>query len=178
MTSTATGHVEARFYGAPQTSLASEVNGREHEFPLLARSLVGAKPALSPTIEWLTEDDAGGLRAERNECQILRATCKYGFGANLGVRYQYEQEALTEFLGDVEKILWDGVPHYDDSRGYPLRMCGGVRHFLGRDPIDGDKITLLILRDLIRRDDDDGGEWIAEFSLIARSAKGVVQSGA
>jgi hypothetical protein len=45
-------------------------------------------------------------------------------------------------------------------------MCGGVRHFLGRDLKPGDHIALRPLRDLVLRDNGDGTrEWLSEYTL-------------
>jgi hypothetical protein len=97
------------------------------------------------------------------------------------------EDALVRALGEVESILWHGVPGYHSGSGVaPRATCGGVLHYLGRDPVPEDKLSLYVIRDLQYRqyakpDTSTGGpremtdtcEFLAEFSLQVKPGAAV-----
>lgn len=171
-------------------TFAELVAGREQEFPLLARALAASVPAKSCKIEWI---GAGGV-VQENYTSILRypyqQSAEQG-SASRGEDTRPPAESLTEFLRGVEVTLWDGMPTIESGKWYRT-TCGGVRHFLGRDPQGDDSIILRPLREPFMWtwthdfvDDETGAvvgydsdrpahwvekeqplyEWLAEFSL-------------
>ena len=154
------------------------LKGREHEFPILAKALVGAEPANSTSIEWQDGyTDDGCLLIRKNYAQILREPFQAFDGTEVA-RRDFDHRAaadkraamaLDKFLNQVEDVLVHGRASRTESGA---ATCGGVRFFLQRDAVSGDKLTLRILRDLTwltnrqpRDADRREDEWLAEFSL-------------
>lgn len=148
------------------------IEGREHEYPLLARAIDNLQPAQNVKIEW-----PGGWNYQQivrwpfgiTDRELVRHGIPEGALNEHPALVAHKDEFLTKVLESIERILWDGVR--DLPRTF-TRTCGGARELLGRDPIDTDRIALRPLRDLEFRtwEKDNGtvvGEWIAEFSLEA-----------
>lgn len=156
---------------------AAAVAGREEEFPLLARAVAAMRTADSPWVAWVlggsSVDDP--TTSTFNFCQIVRAPF---YSPEAGG--QDREGALTDLLGVVEHILWDGKRTERPPTFSPyllIRTCGGVREFLGRDPDEHDFISLMPLRDLTvlfdrgREGEPKCDEWLAEFSLRVRARR-------
>lgn len=133
--------------------------------PLLSRAAANQRPATTCKIEWLGED----AQPEVNYLEIFRRIFKND-GTERGKWF-----ALERILDDIERALWVGVPRYNPSDAQQIARCGGVRHYLGRDPLETDEIALRVLLDctLLLRDDNEGGEFLAEVSLEVKSARPV-----
>lgn len=119
------------------------------EFPLLEQSLVDARPAYSPKIEWLTDELVDG-KVKRavlhNYLQIFRADSK------------------REILKKIESALGrDTPPTLDYAAPAPYAEMGGIAHFnreLHRG--HGNPGQLRVLRDLFYREDIG---WFVEVSV-------------
>jgi hypothetical protein len=139
----------------------------DRRYPLLLEAAKNARPAISFKVEWLV--DTPSRESWVNYTQILRTSF------TVGPDDDYDREryyALERHLAEVEQTLWDGVPAYEVGDSCPRTGCGGVRHFLGREPLNGDRVALRIMRDLALYKDRDIGssftrmhEYISEFSL-------------
>jgi hypothetical protein len=142
-------------------------NVGDYRYPLLRAALRDARPAISFKVEWLV--DTPSRDPWVNYTQIVRTPFSVGPGDDYDREKYY---ALEQHLGEVERVLWDGVPDYTATEATPRSSCGGVRHYLGRDPHAGDRVALRVLRDVaLYKNRDDGSssvrthEYISEFSL-------------
>jgi hypothetical protein len=159
-------------------TFAGLVQGREVEFPTLARAARNTQPAHDVVIEWLV-DGPNGPERWRNFTQIVR--WPYKGATEQGARSRGSDEnshkAVVAFLRCVDETLRDGRPHRETT-GMPIAWCGGYRHYLGRELTDSDILVLRPLRepflwthDWKFRDREwvelytPEYEWLAEFSL-------------
>lgn len=189
---TSQGEPPSRPRQIEEVGLSASVDGRESEFPLLARSLKNATPAYNTKVEWLVRTNKNPA-TWFNWTQIVRtpfgvtnagmASNMYG-GGNLWE--DTKAKMLQKHLGDIETTIRDGrlfrrIDYYFDEESgewYPVetRGMGGVKFFLRREPIEKDYISLRILRDCFFWDegtpDFDGrqAEFISEISLQVQPA--------
>jgi len=145
---------------------------------VLSRAAANTQPMCAGQHEWIVDV---GEEPLTNFTSIVR----YPYRAQLGLSgYDAEAEkALTKLLETVELVLTHGVPA-SRKDGSPYFSCGGYRHYLGRDLVDSDELTLLVYRHPFLRCSDHNvatGEyydlgaydWLAEFSLMVRGAVSV-----
>lgn len=151
----------------------------DERFPLLQRAVRETGPLATYTVEWIGDwslrgDNEDGLW--RNYGQIVRTpfTPRDDTDRDLWL-------ALDRHLQTVENTLWDGVPSYTTNcgNGHPLGTCGGVRHYLGREPVETDEIILRIMQDcvlLAYRSESKTRpvhEFLSEFSLQVSPARAI-----
>jgi hypothetical protein len=112
--------------------------------PLLQFAAADQRPATSYHIEWLAPSPTAPRVFGRREnfCQIFRTTFKDG-GSERNMWL-----ALERHLDTIEQTLWDGIPSYGMDV-HPIGMCGGVLHYLGREPTSADTIRLRPLQDCV-----------------------------
>jgi hypothetical protein len=125
--------------------------------PLLQYATQDQRPANSTTIEWLTDVYT---EPQKNHTQIVRTPFLGG--------ERDKWAALERHLKTVEDILWFGKPSRSFDGSYPLVTCGGVLHYLRREPLYADVIRLRPLQDLVLlydRGPDGKHEFLSEFSL-------------
>lgn len=163
-------------------AFAELVQGREKEFPTLARAAQNSRPANDVRIEWtLNKFDGGkiGWGIWHNYQQIFRypycGPVRQGSDSQGG--HTSPDTARTEFLHSVEQVLIHGQPFRAlEGTGMPYTCCGGYRHFLGRDLSPADTLSLRPLREPFlwtHEWDYELGvpletpkyEWLAEVSL-------------
>ena len=168
-------------------TFAELVEGREEEFPTLAAAVQCVVPATSVRIEWLV-DGPTGTETWHNYQQIWRYpyACPVAQGSvgvgGVSTLEEAHGESLTKFLASIEQTLVYGSPGYSHADyALPLATCGGTRHYLGRDIVIGDHISLRPLQEpfLWTHDwdyvegamvalDNPHYEWLCETSLEVR----------
>lgn len=170
-------------------TFAQLVEGREDEFPILARAVRETMPAHDVRIEWLVETLTAGTwpptegivsRFHRARWFNYQQIFRYPYhgptpqGSEMTGGHDSVANARTAFLARVEQTLIYGVPHRDLYA--PITACGGYKHFLGREINDADVLKLRPLREpfLWTHEwdyeigvplDTPKYEWLAEVSL-------------
>lgn len=165
------------------------IQGREEEFPVLARAAANTVPATNVEIEWITAQTESSIWTRKNQCQIIRFPYETrgvveGSPADPQIGDEPKEAALTKFLEAVEQTLVYGKPSLTQHGHLWRRTCGGVRFYLGRDLEAKDSISLRPLREPVFRrfthhynealdsfelSDSPISEWLAEFSLQVQS---------
>jgi len=149
---------------------------RRRECPLLERASRRTTMAHSTKIEWLLDvsdpQELGRqgtmtVRHEHNYTHIFRNP----WSPNSPREGQTYDSVLTDHVRAMEHQLWHGRPQLDVARC--ISTCGGVYHYLGRNPNALDRIELYVLRPTVYLYEEhpeaprlDMAEFLTEISLL------------
>lgn len=120
---------------------------RYPEYPLLAHASKYAFDVHSAEIRWLEDrfiENEWRTEANSNKTQIFRNPFRLEYKDDAETIQKKMRGAYTEHLRAIEVTLWDGKIY--EGRGY--QCMGGVLEYLGRNPLQGDRVELGVLRDM------------------------------